>query len=87
MVFVVNYLYNSSIVYRLEVGNQDEISLWSLSILIILFDYSCWFSRLFLTDVSVNQICEVTKFWARFSKKLDIQKILFLIKVLGIASQ
>ena len=91
MVFVLNYLYNSSIVYRFGVGNQDEISLWSLTKFDDILSIFVWlfllFSYFFLADVGVNQICEITKFWARFSKKLDIQKILFLIKVLGIASQ
>ena len=41
-------------------SNQDKLFLWSFNNLTILFDYSCCFSRLFLADVSINQICEVT---------------------------
>ena len=58
MVFVLKYLDSSFIVYWFGVGNQDEIFLWSL------IKYFYYFA-----DVSVNQICEVTKFWALFSKK------------------
>ena len=58
-------IFHSSIVYWIRVDNEDEIFLWSLS---ILFDYSCRFSRFFLADVGVNQTYEVTKFWALLSK-------------------
>ena len=71
MVYVLNHLDSSSIVDWFEVADQDEIFLESLRIILtILFDCSCWgfFSRFFLADVNINQICEVTKFWALFSE-------------------
>ena len=61
LVLVLNYMDRSSIVYR-GLEWVTKIESFCQVLRSILFDYSCCFSRLFLPDVSVNQICEVTKF-------------------------
>ena len=62
--YIFSTINQTFMVFITNLGNQDEIFLWSLNILTILFAYSSFF----LADVSENKICEVTKFCAFLSK-------------------